>query len=176
MLKNSCTLLFLIFLPFYCISGGMKNIKNCKLDSGIEVKLISMQTDDGSIPYLMFDNIIASAFLDGSILAGDVVLAKCINHSLIFALNYGPPYMKGCLITDLIDDGKKKNHHPKGVCFAERNTPESIWFSEKHSLIIIKNDKNTGEWNGKYIVYDSREKEAQSFNHLPDKKNIKFID
>ncbi|EDW1644255.1 hypothetical protein EK69_004564 [Salmonella enterica subsp. enterica] len=172
MLKNSY-FFSLIFFSCYCLSEDIENIKECKLDTGNEVKLISLRTVDGSTPYLIFDNVIVSAFLDGSIFSGDVVLSKCINHSLIFALNYGPPYIKGCLITGL-NDNAVKNYRPKGFCFAERNTPESVWFGEDHTLIIIKNDNNTGEWNGKYIIYDSREEEAQAFNRLPDAKGYKI--
>lgn len=90
---------FLMIFPCYCLLGNIKNIKDCKLEDGNRVKLISLRTVDGSTPYLIFDNVIVSAFLDGTIYSGDIILSKCIHHSLIFALNYGAPYMKGCLIT-----------------------------------------------------------------------------
>ncbi|EAS7580406.1 hypothetical protein EGY70_23205, partial [Salmonella enterica] len=87
-------MLFLMFFPCYCLPMDIKNIKDCKLEEGNRVKLISLSTVDGSTPYLIFDNVIVSAFLDGSIYSGDIILSKCIHYSLIFALNYGAPYMK----------------------------------------------------------------------------------
>ncbi|EAO6934681.1 hypothetical protein JIA67_004383, partial [Salmonella enterica] len=127
---------FLMIFPCYCLLGNIKNIKDCKLEDGNRVKLISLRTVDGSTPYLIFDNVIVSAFLDGTIYSGDIILSKCIHHSLIFALNYGAPYMKGCLITGVSVSAERK-YQPNGFCFAERNIPESVWFGEEHTLIII---------------------------------------
>ncbi|ECE2708110.1 hypothetical protein K6X52_004392, partial [Salmonella enterica] len=114
---------FLMIFPCYCLLGNIKNIKDCKLEDGNRVKLISLRTVDGSTPYLIFDNVIVSAFLDGTIYSGDIILSKCIHHSLIFALNYGAPYMKGCLITGVSVSAERK-YQPNGFCFAERNIPE----------------------------------------------------
>ncbi|EAM7923127.1 hypothetical protein FA099_22445, partial [Salmonella enterica] len=121
---------FLMIFPCYCLLGNIKNIKDCKLEDGNRVKLISLRTVDGSTPYLIFDNVIVSAFLDGTIYSGDIILSKCIHHSLIFALNYGAPYMKGCLITGVSVSAERK-YQPNGFCFAERNIPESVWFGEE---------------------------------------------
>ncbi|EBS8507186.1 hypothetical protein CFK03_22630, partial [Salmonella enterica] len=132
---------FLMIFPCYCLLGNIKNIKDCKLEDGNRVKLISLRTVDGSTPYLIFDNVIVSAFLDGTIYSGDIILSKCIHHSLIFALNYGAPYMKGCLITGGSVSAERK-YQPNGFCFAERNIPESVWFGEEHTFIIIKNDNS----------------------------------
>ncbi|EEA0056336.1 hypothetical protein DC532_23310, partial [Salmonella enterica] len=125
---------FLMIFPCYCLLGNIKNIKDCKLEDGNRVKLISLRTVDGSTPYLIFDNVIVSAFLDGTIYSGDIILSKCIHHSLIFALNYGAPYMKGCLITGVSVSAERK-YQPNGFCFTERNIPESVWFGEEHTLI-----------------------------------------
>ncbi|EBS2175500.1 hypothetical protein DPT14_11120 [Salmonella enterica subsp. enterica serovar Telelkebir] len=166
-------MLFGMFFSCYCLSEDIKNIKDCKLDEDNRVKLISLHTVDGNTPYLIFDNVIVSAFLDGSIYSGDIILSKCIHHSLIFALNYGAPYMKGCLITGVSVSAERK-YQPNGFCFAERNIPESVWFGEDHTLIIIKNNNSVGEWRGKYIIYDSRGDAAQTFNKLPGTKNYKI--
>lgn len=68
----------------------------------------------------------------------------------------------------------ERKYQPNGFCFAERNIPESVWFGEDHTLIIIKNNNSVGEWRGNYIIYDSRGDEAQTFNKLPDTKNYKI--
>ncbi|HCW0182189.1 TPA: hypothetical protein OW286_005665 [Citrobacter freundii] len=153
---------------------GIKNIKECKLNNDDIINLISLRTVDGNAPYLVFDNVIVSAFLDDrSIYSGGIVLSKCINHTLIFALSYGPPYIKGCLITGLSND-TAENRKPEGFCFAEKNMPESVWFGKDQTLIVIKNDNNSGEWNGKYIIYNNHEEDAKAFNQLPDINGYKI--
>ncbi|MEO3988826.1 hypothetical protein [Pseudocitrobacter cyperus] len=159
-------LLIFLLMPFYCLSGTIKDIETCELNEGLEVKLISLRTIDGDTPYLVFDNVIVNAFLEGKETSGDLVLAKCINHSLIFALNYGSPYIKGCLITGLIAMTKVEVK-PDWFCFAERNIPESVWFGKINTLIIIKNDNAVGEWQGRYVIYDNT-KETYSSDALPD--------
>lgn len=67
------------------------------------MQLLSLRTIDGDTLYLKFRNVITGAFLDTPTKSydffGDVVLSQCINGSLIFALEYGSPYIKGCLVT-----------------------------------------------------------------------------
>lgn len=157
-------------ISFYCHSQSIKTIAKCELNSGNVVKLVALNTVDGDRPFLTFENRMFSAFLDtDSDYYGELVLSKCINHTMIFNLNYGSPYLKGCLVT-----GLKKKHQSsvlfEGLCFSERNTPESIWFGKDETLIIIRNDNNVGEWNGKYIIYDSKNKEAHTSNELPKKE------
>lgn len=165
-------LLIFLLMPSYCLSGTIKNIETCKLNEGREIKLISLRTIDGDTPYLVFDNVIMNAFLDGSITSGDLVLSECINHSLIFALNYGSPYINGCLITGLIARTKVEDE-PDGFCFAERHTPESVWFGKKNTLVIIRNNNAVGEWQGRYIIYDNK-KETYSSDNLPDASGYKI--
>lgn len=165
---------FLLVFTADCFSMGIKNIKECKLNNDDIINLISLRTVDGNAPYLVFDNVIVSAFLDDrSIYSGGIVLSKCINHTLIFALSYGPPYIKGCLITGLSND-TAENRKPEGFCFAEKNMPESVWFGKDQTLIVIKNDNNSGEWNGKYIIYNNHEEDAKAFNQLPDINGYKI--
>ncbi|MFA9594971.1 hypothetical protein [Citrobacter telavivensis] len=73
----------------------------------------------------------------------------------------------------MTDDVSQKDK-PEGVCFAEKHIPESIWFNKTHILIIIKNTDSIGEWKGKYIIYDSRNDEAHTLTHLPNKKGYKI--
>ncbi|WP_240246249.1 hypothetical protein [Escherichia sp. MOD1-EC7003] len=167
------SLFFMITLPFCCFAESIKDVIKCDFNKNDGVTLVSLKTIDGDTPYLLFENIIVSAFLDGAIYSGDIVLSKCVNHSLIFALNYGPPYIKGCLITSLNHDSGMKNKL-KGFCFAERNIPEAIWFGKKKTLIIIKNDNRVGEWREKYIIYDSSKEAAYDSYSLPEKKGYEI--
>lgn len=164
-----CYLLFLIFTPTYCLAENIINIEKCELHENHSIKLISLRTIDGDTPYLVFDNIITNAFLDGSTYSGEILLSKCVNHALIFALNYGSPYVKGCLITNATT-----RDNIEGFCFAEKNTPASIWFEQQNTLLVFNNDNNLGDWQGKYIIYDSRKNNADAYDELPKKSGYKI--
>ncbi|HAX1597372.1 TPA: hypothetical protein J0720_001218, partial [Escherichia coli] len=97
-------LILLCFFSFPCFSGDkIKIVKTCQLKKNESVQLLSLRTIDGDTLYLKFRNVITGAFLDTPTKSydffGDVVLSQCINGSLIFALEYGSPYIKGCLVT-----------------------------------------------------------------------------
>ncbi|HHC4720495.1 TPA: hypothetical protein ACN6ZO_000612 [Escherichia albertii] len=101
----------IIFISTRCLSATINNLQNCAITEEKEVTLLSLKTIDGDTPYLAFDNIITPAFLDGSIKSGELVLAKCVNHALIFALSYGPPYISGCLVTGVKETDEQKRCH-----------------------------------------------------------------
>ncbi|MEW9726752.1 hypothetical protein [Escherichia coli] len=130
-------------------------MKTCQLKKNESVQLLSLRTIDGDTLYLKFRNVITGAFLDTPTKSydflGDVVLSQCINGSLIFALEYGSPYIKGCLVTGW-ENGFKGKNSPEGFCFAERNIPEAVWFGKNNILIIIRNQMDVGTWKGKYII------------------------
>ncbi|CAH6635957.1 hypothetical protein [Pseudocitrobacter vendiensis] len=159
--------ILLALMPINYLSATIKNLQTCAISEEKEITLLSLQTSDGDTPYLAFDNIITSAFLDGSVRTGELVLAQCVNHTLIFALSNGPPYLSGCLVTGVKESDAQKNV-PQGFCFAERNAPEAVWFGKNHTLLIIRNVEGKGEWQGKYILYDSRKDEAWATDSLPN--------
>lgn len=171
-MRSLCCFLLLFTAPIPCLSGAIKDIQTCKLNNEHEIKLISLQTLDGDTPYITFDNIIVSAFFNLDIVSGEIILSKCINNSLIFALDYGSPYIKGCLITKL-KPRTKLEYEPEGFCFAERYIPESVWFGKSNTLVLIKNTEGVGEWQGRYIVYDSKTEEGHVYNELPDMRDYK---
>lgn len=80
---------------------------------------------------------------------GDVVLSQCINGSLIFALEYGSPYIKGCLVTGW-ENGFKGKNSPEGFCFAERNIPEAVWFGKQY---FNYHPKPNGCWDMEREIY-----------------------
>ena len=142
-------LILLCFFSFPCFSGDkIKIVKTCQLKKNESVQLLSLRTIDGDTLYLKF-----------------------INGSLIFALEYGSPYIKGCLVTGW-ENGFKGKNSPEGFCFAERNIPEAVWFGKNNILIIIRNQMDVGTWKGKYIIYDNAKKSgerAYSSDNLPSK-------
>lgn len=160
-------MLLVVLIPATCLSATIKKLQTCAISEEKEITLLSLQTSDGDTPYLALDNIITSAFLDGSVRTGELVLAQCVNHTLIFALSNGPPYLSGCLVTGVKESDAQKNV-PQGFCFAERNAPEAVWFGKNHTLLIIRNVEGKGEWQGKYILYDSRKDEAWATDSLPN--------
>ena len=86
-------------------------------------------------------------------------------------MEYGSPYIKGCLVTGW-ENGFKGKNSPEGFCFAERNIPEAVWFGKNNILIIIRNQMDVGTWKGKYIIYDNAKKSgerAYSSDNLPSK-------
>ncbi|EFA1765251.1 hypothetical protein HQH75_04065 [Escherichia coli] len=169
-------LILLCFFSLPCFSGDkIKIVKTCQLKKNESVQLLSLRTIDGDTLYLKFRNVITGAFLDTPTKSydffGDVVLSQCINGSLIFALEYGSPYIKGCLVTGW-ENGFKGKNSPEGFCFAERNIPEAVWFGKNNILIIIRNQMDVGTWKGKYIIYDNAKKSgerAYSSDNLPSK-------
>ncbi|EPF4172142.1 hypothetical protein ACSSEE_002658 [Escherichia albertii] len=156
-----------IVISTRCLSATINNLQNCAITEEKEVTLLSLKTIDGDTPYLAFDNIITPAFLDGGIKSGELVLAKCVNHALIFALSYGPPYISGCLVTGVKETDEQKKV-PQGFCFAEKNAPEAVWFGKNNTLLVIRNVEGIGEWQGKYILYDSRRNAPWATDSLPD--------
>lgn len=93
-----------------------------------------------------------------------MVLSQCINGSLIFALEYGSPYIKGCLVTGW-ENGFKGKNSPEGFCFAERNIPEAVWFGKNNILIIIRNQMDVGTWKGNILSMIMRKSQEKEHTH-----------
>ncbi len=176
-MKKLCAMFILLLLSTVSFAEkDIQLIKSCELKQKERVGLLSLKTIDGNTLYLKFKNIITGAFLDNHgksyDYTGDIVLSRCINESLFFALNYGSPYIKGCLVTGW-ENGEKGKNSPEGLCFAERNIPESIWFGESNILVVIRNQKGVGSWGGEYIIYDNAKnagERAYSSDTLPSVK------
>lgn len=147
--------LFIFSLP--CLADSIKTIETCNLKQNEKIQLISVNTIDGDTLYLNFRNIITDAYSDpgedNSLNVGDIVLSKCINKTLIYAMNYGSPYLKGCLVSAWSEENK-----PESFCFAEKDLPKSIWFGKEKKLIVIINKNEISSLNGKYTIYDSSRK------------------
>lgn len=151
------------------MADTIKEVSHCELKQGEEIKLLTLKTIDGNTLYLNFRNIITGAFIDNVVASndfvGDIVFSKCINNSLIFGLEYGSPYIKGCLVTSW-GGGDKGGIDPGGICFAEKNIPESVWFGANNILIVIKNLASDDVVDSKYIIYDSSKKSGERSSHL----------
>ncbi len=90
---------------------------------------------------------------------GDVVLSQCINGSLIFALEYGSPYIKVCLVTGW-ENGFKSKNSPEGFCFAEKYSRSGMVLEKQY---FNYHPKPNGCWDmeRKYIIYDNAKKSQE---------------
>jgi len=77
---------------------------------------------------------------------GHIALAKCVGKTLIFALNYGPPYLKGVAIRQ-----NPVTHADERIYFAEKALPRWLYSGRKEMLVIIPNEGD--ETDKKYLVY-----------------------
>ncbi|WP_075207076.1 hypothetical protein [Franconibacter helveticus] len=169
-------LAIILFVSASCLADSVRIVKTCGLKQEEKIQLVAVKTIDGDTLYLKFRNILMKAFLepgeDNYLSVGDIALASCVNHSLIFALNYGSPYLKGCLITAW----NESNNRPEAFCFAGRNIPESVWFGKGNVLIVIPNQMDVGSWHSKYVIYDYAKepgKRAYSSDFLPSRESYK---
>jgi hypothetical protein len=178
-MKIRLYILVLCFFSFSCLADSIRDVKICDLKQDEKIHLLSLKTIDGDTLYLRFRNIITGAFLDDSKNShqffGNIKLSKCVNNSLVFSLEYGSPYIKGCVVTGW-ENGFKGKNDPEGFCFAEKDLPESIWFGDKNTLIVIRNEISA--LDGEYTVYDSARKMVSvhitlTLSHL--KRDIKYF-
>lgn len=124
-------------------------ILSCPMADGTRAVLLAQSHGlDGKSLFLQIDGKTAPAFQDmpDTEFVGDVVLAKCADKTMVFALNYGPPYLKGIAL--------RKNpisHAEERIYFAEKALPRWLYTSKDDMLVIIP---NAGlETDRKYLVY-----------------------
>ncbi|MGV2293107.1 hypothetical protein AAHK20_30665 [Trinickia sp. YCB016] len=77
---------------------------------------------------------------------GNVALARCVGGALVFALEYGPPYLKGVAIRR-----NPKTHADERIYFAEKALPRWLYLSNQEMLVVIPNEGH--ETDKKYLVY-----------------------
>lgn len=77
---------------------------------------------------------------------GEVVLAKCLHHTLLVVLKHGPPYMPGAAFRL-----RPGTHAVERVYFAEKSLPIRLYLSGKEMLVVIPNIGN--ETNKRYLIY-----------------------
>lgn len=110
------------------------------------------------------------AFLDmpNDEFLGQVALSSCVHNTLIFALEYGPPYLKGVAIRSNL-----KTRTIEHLYFSEKALPRWLYLSDDLMQIIIP---NVGfEVSKKYIVYEyisgkGQPEESTSTDMLPESR------
>ena len=146
-MKHWLLALGLIALPV--AAAPPRPILSCPMADGTKAVLLAKSHGlDGKSLLLQIDGKTTPAFQDmpDTEFVGDVVLAKCADKTIVFALNYGPPYLKGIAL--------RKNpvsHVEERIYFAEKALPRWLYTSDEEMLIVIP---NAGlETDQKYLVY-----------------------
>ncbi|MGE1173139.1 hypothetical protein [Pseudomonas sp. BW7P1] len=153
-----------------------KTLLECPLSDGTTASLLSTSSEDGQQLFVKNNNQTETAFTDmpDSDFVGEVAMAKCTGSGLIYAMNYGSPYLKGAFI----------RRHPgskvlERIDFAEKALPVSLYLNAQQMRLVIPNDGY--EIPEKFIVYDytspkGQPEEPKGMNAMPDKKGFEIIE
>lgn len=122
---------------------------------------------DGDELFVEADGKTTRAFLDmpESDFVGRIVLAKCIDNTLIFVLEYGSPYLKGVAIRD-----NPKSHLEERIYFAEKALPRWLYLGDAEMMVVIPNaghESNKKNLVYKYISGKGQPEESSAMNGLP---------
>ncbi|MFJ4194004.1 hypothetical protein [Pseudomonas sp. NPDC089534] len=147
----------------------------CPFSDGTSASLLTTSSADGQRLFVKIDNQTQAAFTDmpDSDFVGEIVLAKCAGSSLIYAMNYGSPYLKGAVLRKNPTSGSLER-----IDFAEKAVPSLLYLGSQRMRLVIPNEGY--EVSSKFLVYDYSAKsgqspEAKGINALPDRKGYKVI-
>lgn len=151
----------------------LKLVRACQLDGGSRVALLAEPAVDGSRFHLKIDGRTEKAFTDmpDADFVGTVALATCVDHSLVFAISYGPPYLKGVVVRK-----NPENRRIERIDFAEKALPRWLYVNSKEMRLVIPNIGY--EVPSRYLVYqysaaDGQPTEPLASDTLPDARGLK---
>ncbi|MQA21160.1 hypothetical protein [Rugamonas rivuli] len=132
-------------------------VRSCQLDDGSQVALLAEPTVEGNRFHLKIDGAVGTAFDDmpDTDVIGNVALAKCVDRSLVFAISYGPPYLKGAVV--------RKNpvsHRLERIDFSEKALPRWLYVNSREMQLVIPNIGH--EVASRYLVYRYSAADGQS--------------
>ncbi|WP_213938947.1 hypothetical protein [Pseudomonas sp. dw_612] len=148
-MKSPWPYLFAALLTTQAYAQPLKTILTCPLAGNSKVSLLAEPAEDGHRLFVKLDGKTHIAFTDmpQADFIGRIVLAKCVSSSLIFALEYGSPYMKGVVM--------RKNpvtHSVEQIDFAEKALPHWLYLGREQMRLVIP---NLGyEVPTKFLLYD----------------------
>jgi hypothetical protein len=111
---------------------------------------------DGVALYVYEGGKTQPAFLDmpNNQFIGNVKLARCVGGALVFALDYGPPYIKGVVIRL-----NPQSHADERIYFAEKALPRWLYLNDREMVLVVP---NFGHETGKrYLVYEFNSRQGQ---------------
>lgn len=129
--------------------GQLRPVLSCTRTDGSRITLeAESHGPDGDALFVQIRGKTVPAFPDISMndAVGRIALAKCVSGTLIFALEYGTPYLKGVAIRQ-----NPRTHADERLYFAEKALPRWLFVSDTEMLLVIP---NVGyETTRKYLVY-----------------------
>ncbi|WP_423391940.1 hypothetical protein [Burkholderia sp. LMG 21824] len=149
--------------PSISDAGALRSIVSCPLEGGSRITLMAKSRGvDGDSLFVQTKGKIERAFLDmpDTDFVGRIVLSRCVNKTLVFALDYGPPYLKGVAIRQ-----NPKTHVEERIYFAEKSLPRWLYSGRQEMLVIIPNEGY--ETDKKYLVYRYVVGKGQSTESAP---------
>lgn len=163
----------LLTTPTY--AQPLKTILTCPLAGNSKVSLLAEPAEDGHRLFVKLDGNTHIAFTDmpQEDFIGRIVLAKCVSSTLIFALEYGSPYMKGVVL--------RKNpvtHSVEQIDFAEKALPRWLYLGPRQMRLVMPNEGY--EVPTKWLLYDyvagkGQAETAIGINTLPKARGFKVV-
>lgn len=164
-----CLFVLLCLMASQAFAVAPKVVRSCRLEDGSQAVLLASHSIDGKQLSLRVNRKLEAAFSDMPDVdfVGDVVLARCIHGALIYALNYGSPYIKGAVIRKRV--GAKAIDR---INFAEKALPRWLYLGRSDIRLVVPNIGY--EVSSRYLVYEfssdvGQSLEAVGTNSLPDK-------
>jgi hypothetical protein len=140
------------------IPTKLRTVMSCPPADGTRATLkAEPHGDDGDALFVDEAGKTQPAFLDmpDTQFVGNVALARCVGGALVFALEYGPPYLKGVAIRR-----NPQTHADERIYFAEKALPKWLYLSNQEMLVVIPNEGH--ETDKKYLVYQYVSGKGQS--------------
>lgn len=151
-------------------------VRSCPLDDRSQVGLLAESTVEGNRFHLKIDGTVGTAFTDmpDTDFIGTIALAKCVDRSLVFAISYGPPYLKGAVV--------RKNpvsHRLERIDFSEKALPRWLYINSREMHLVIPNIGH--EVASRYLVYhysasDGQSSEPAARDTLPSRRGFEKLE
>ena len=168
-------LVLLLLISATAAAAQPKLLLACPQADGTQIKLMAEPVSGGNRFYVEIDGRMDKAFTDmpDADFVGEIMLSRCIEHVLVFAIDYGPPYRKGI--------ATRKRLAGAGVDridFAEKGLPRWLYVNPRDLMLVIPNLGH--EVASPFLLYkfaaDSGQPlTAAGIEKLPDKKGFKAV-
>ena len=141
------TTLCLLLFAATANATPLTQVRSCPLSDGSQALLLAEATAEGNRLHLKIDGTIGTAFTDmpDTDFIGAIALATCVDSSLVFAISYGPPYLKGAVL--------RKNpvsHRLERIDFSEKALPRWLYVNAREMQLVIPNIGH--ETTSRYLV------------------------
>jgi hypothetical protein len=115
-------------------------------EASVEGKRLSLKLEDRSKSPPQTTTGKAFTDMPDADLVGNVVMSKCVEGVLVFALDYGPPYRKGVAVRMHGDANTVQR-----IDFAEKALPRWLYVNASQMSLVMPN--LGGESKAKYLQY-----------------------